>query len=120
MERIRRAANKGVAKEHIEAEGSQTERLRFNGSSAKTEADFTLISTHGTKSKSLREGESLGGAFDISDMDNLCVSDIGNGKDDLIVDVNGQSHISVQDYAVAMVDELEKPAHSRERFTIGY
>lgn len=42
------------------------------------------------------------------------------GKDDLIVDANGQSHISVQDYAVAMVDELEKPAHSRERFTIGY
>ena len=42
------------------------------------------------------------------------------GKDDLIVDANGQSHISVQDYAVAMVDELEKPAHHKERFTIGY
>jgi len=42
------------------------------------------------------------------------------GKDDLIVDENGQSHISVQDYAVAMVDELEKPQHHKERFTIGY
>jgi uncharacterized protein len=43
------------------------------------------------------------------------------GKDDLIVDpTTGTSHISVQDYAVAMVDELEKPAHHRERFTIGY
>ena len=42
------------------------------------------------------------------------------GKDDLVVDANGQSHISVQDYAVAMVDELEKPAHHKERFTIGY
>ena len=42
------------------------------------------------------------------------------GKDDLIVDANGQSHISVEDYAVAMVDELEKPAHHKERFTIGY
>ena len=42
------------------------------------------------------------------------------GKDDLIVDANGQSHISVQDYAFAMVDELEKPAHHKERFTIGY
>ena len=42
------------------------------------------------------------------------------GKDDLIVDANGQSHISVQDYALAMVDELEKPAHHKERFTIGY
>jgi putative NADH-flavin reductase len=43
------------------------------------------------------------------------------GKDDLIVDpATGISHISVQDYAVAMVDELEKPAHHKERFTIGY
>jgi len=42
------------------------------------------------------------------------------GKDDLIVDGNGQSHISVQDYAMAMVDELEKPQHHQERFTIGY
>lgn len=43
------------------------------------------------------------------------------GKDDLIVDpTTGSSHISVQDYAVAMVDELEKTAHHKERFTIGY
>jgi putative NADH-flavin reductase len=42
------------------------------------------------------------------------------GKDDLIVNEAGESKISVQDYAVAMVDELEKPAHHRERFTIGY
>ena len=43
------------------------------------------------------------------------------GKDDLIVDpATGTSHISVQDYAIAMVDELEKPAHNKERFTIGY
>ncbi len=43
------------------------------------------------------------------------------GKDDLIVDEKtGTSHISVQDYAVAMVDELEKPAHHKERFTLGY
>ena len=42
------------------------------------------------------------------------------GKDDLIVDADGNSHISVQDYADAMVNELEKPAHHKERFTIGY
>ena len=42
------------------------------------------------------------------------------GKDDLIVDANGQSKISVEDYAKAMVDELEKPQHHQERFTIGY
>lgn len=42
------------------------------------------------------------------------------GKDDLIVDENGISHISVEDYAVAMVDELENPKYHYERFTIGY
>lgn len=43
------------------------------------------------------------------------------GKDDLIVDAaTGTSHISVQDYAVAMVNELETPQHHKERFTLGY
>lgn len=42
------------------------------------------------------------------------------GKDDLIVDTDGNSHISVEDYAMAMVNELEVPAHHFERFTIGY
>ena len=42
------------------------------------------------------------------------------GKDDLIIGKNGESKISVEDYAVAMIDEFEHPAHHRERFTIGY
>lgn len=42
------------------------------------------------------------------------------GKDDLLVDDKGQSFISVEDYAVAMIDELEKPQHHRERFTVAY
>lgn len=42
------------------------------------------------------------------------------GKDDLIADAQGNSRISFADYAIALVDELEKPAHHRERFTIGY
>jgi uncharacterized protein len=42
------------------------------------------------------------------------------GHDDLLVDAKGDSRISVDDYAVAMIDELEKPAHSRQRFTVGY
>ncbi|MBB3139863.1 NAD(P)-dependent oxidoreductase [Halomonas organivorans] len=41
-------------------------------------------------------------------------------NDRLLVDSNGDSHISVEDYAVAMMDELEQPAHSRQRFTVGY
>jgi len=42
------------------------------------------------------------------------------GKDDLIADQKGESRISAEDYAIAMVDELESPKHIRQRFTIGY
>jgi putative NADH-flavin reductase len=42
------------------------------------------------------------------------------GGDQLLGDANGESRISVQDYAVAMIDELESPAHIRQRFTVGY
>ena len=42
------------------------------------------------------------------------------GKDELIVDESGDSNISVEDFAVAMIDELEYPKHHQERFTIGY
>lgn len=42
------------------------------------------------------------------------------GLDNLIKDKNGKSKISVEDYAKAMVDELEKPQHHYQRFTIGY
>jgi putative NADH-flavin reductase len=42
------------------------------------------------------------------------------GSDQLLVDATGQSKISVQDYADAMIDELEHPAHVRQRFTAGY
>jgi putative NADH-flavin reductase len=42
------------------------------------------------------------------------------GTDQLLIGADGQSRISLQDYAVAMIDELEKPAHTRRRFTVGY
>jgi hypothetical protein len=42
------------------------------------------------------------------------------GKDQMLSDAKGQSRISIQDYAVAMIDEVEKPAHIRQRFTVGY
>ncbi len=42
------------------------------------------------------------------------------GDDYLIRDQKGESHISVEDYAMAMIDELEKPQHHYRRFTIGY
>ena len=42
------------------------------------------------------------------------------GKDDLLSDAEGKSHISYEDYAVALLDEIEQPKHSRQRFTVGY
>ena len=42
------------------------------------------------------------------------------GQDQLLADAQGNSHISVEDFAVAFIDELEKPAHARRRFTVGY
>src|SRR4249920_1188467 len=42
------------------------------------------------------------------------------GRDDLLVDADGKSWISFADFAIAFIDELEHPAHSRQRFTVGY
>lgn len=42
------------------------------------------------------------------------------GLDDALFDENGHSSISVEDYAIAMIDELETPRHTRTRFTVGY
>lgn len=42
------------------------------------------------------------------------------GGRNLVTDDKGQSRISMEDYAIALVDELEKPAHERAQFTIGY
>ena len=42
------------------------------------------------------------------------------GRDDLLVDAQGKSWITFADFAIAFIDELEKPAHSRQRFTVGY
>jgi hypothetical protein len=42
------------------------------------------------------------------------------GTNQLIANEQGDSRISLEDYAIALVDELESPKHERERFTIGY
>ena len=42
------------------------------------------------------------------------------GTDQLVTDAKGESRISIEDYAIALVDELEKGAHRRKRFSIGY
>jgi len=42
------------------------------------------------------------------------------GGDQLVTDANGKSRISYDDYAIALVDELERGQHIRKRFTIAY
>ncbi len=42
------------------------------------------------------------------------------GQDDLLVSREGHSWISFADFAIAMIDEVETPKHSRQRFTVGY
>lgn len=42
------------------------------------------------------------------------------GQDDLLIDAEGKSAISLEDYALAMIDELVAPKHHRQRFTVGY
>ena len=42
------------------------------------------------------------------------------GTDELLTATDGKSWISFEDYAVALADEIERPAHIRTRFTVGY
>ncbi|MER7755573.1 NAD(P)H-binding protein [Kitasatospora sp. NPDC097643] len=42
------------------------------------------------------------------------------GRDELLVDADGASAISMEDLAVALLDEAEQPAHRRVRFTAAY
>lgn len=42
------------------------------------------------------------------------------GDDELLVDSEGSSKISMEDLAVALVDEAERPKHHRTRFTVAY
>jgi putative NADH-flavin reductase len=42
------------------------------------------------------------------------------GTDQLLTAADGKSSISFEDFAVALADEIEHPAHIRRRFTVGY
>ncbi|MBB1605739.1 MULTISPECIES: NAD(P)-dependent oxidoreductase [unclassified Pseudomonas] len=55
----------------------------------------------------LLEGEQRTGSFRI-------------GGDQVLFDAKGESRISLPDLAVAMLDEAERPAHHRQRFTVAY
>ncbi len=42
------------------------------------------------------------------------------GGEELLTDAEGHSRISAEDFAIALVDELEHPKHVRQRFTVAY
>lgn len=42
------------------------------------------------------------------------------GGDVIVTDAEGASFISGADFAIAIVDEIENPKHTRARFTVGY
>ncbi|MFF4420754.1 NAD(P)-dependent oxidoreductase [Streptomyces sp. NPDC001549] len=42
------------------------------------------------------------------------------GLDGLVVDEEGRSRISTEDFAVALVDEIERDAHAGRRFTVAH
>ena len=42
------------------------------------------------------------------------------GTDQLLTGADGRSWISFEDFAVALADEIERPAHLKRRFTVGY
>lgn len=42
------------------------------------------------------------------------------GKDHLLIGADGRSWISFADFAIALLDEVERGAHLRQRFTVGY
>lgn len=42
------------------------------------------------------------------------------GGEQLLLNEKGESRISNQDFAIAVLDELENPTHKQQRFTVGY
>ncbi|MCE7970032.1 MAG: NAD(P)-dependent oxidoreductase [Leptolyngbya sp. PLA3] len=82
-----------------EAEGGRTFLARLR---AERELDWTFLSP----SADFAPGERTG-RFRL-------------GGDQLLVDAEGKSRVSMEDFAIALVDELEHPKHSRRRFTVGY
>ena len=51
-------------------------------------------------------------------LDPARVAELAAGQD--VVDSKGESRIFMEDYAVALIDEAERPQHDGRRFTIGY
>jgi putative NADH-flavin reductase len=91
-----------MAEKGIQPPTSKPAALAFEEMKKANDLDWTAVSPPG----SIQPGERTG-KFRL-------------GFDHLIEDANGDSKISREDFAIAIVDELEKPRHVRRRFTAAY
>jgi uncharacterized protein len=65
-----------------------------------TRADWTYVTPSALMEPGLRTG------------------DYRTGRDELLVNDSGASYVSMEDMAVAVLDEIEQPTHRRQRFTV--
>jgi uncharacterized protein len=91
-----------MAEKGIEPPTSKPAALAFEEMKKANDLDWTAISPPA----SIQPGERTG-KFRL-------------GLDHLIEDNEGESRISREDFAIAILDELERPTHMRKRFTAGY
>lgn len=123
----------------LAAEGARVERLLIvGGAGSLYVGEGQMLMETGTIPKNILPGvEALARVYmemlpKVRDVDWVFFSPAGKfvegtrtgnyrlGRDNLILNVKGDSEISVEDYAKAMIDEADSPEHHRERFTIGY
>ena len=91
-----------MAEKGIQPPTSKPAALAFDEMKKATDLDWTAISP----AASIQPGERTG-KFRL-------------GLDHLVEDSEGESRISREDFAIAILDELEKPQHVRRRFTAAY
>ncbi len=91
-----------MAEKGIQPPTSKPASLAYDAIRQATDLDWTAISP----AASIQPGERTG-RFRL-------------GLDDLIEDADGKSQISREDFAVAILDELDRPRHVRKRFTAAY
>ncbi|KWX71672.1 3-beta hydroxysteroid dehydrogenase [Paenibacillus riograndensis] len=121
--------------EGMQAAGLERLLVIGGAGSLKTESGEWLMDAPGFPEKFRPLAEAHGHAYEIysgSSLDYTYISPPATirpgrrtgqfriGLDRLVVDENGDSSISVEDFAVAVIDELEEGNFSRTRFTVGY
>ena len=98
---VRLVDSPGFPEEYKEESLSQADALSAYRSSA-GDVDWTYISPAAEMSAGTRTGR------------------YRTGDDALLVNAKGESHISYEDFAKAVLDEIEHPTHPRARMTVAY